>query len=100
MKINHLLSLLKHLLQLFYLKKQQALKKVLVHQTLLKWQLLPEPFSTPAAFLSKIAAGGVLVTKVNDLSSYTEITTGMIIPAWSAVRALNSFVKPMMLTPA
>ena len=61
---------------------------------------VPEPFSTPAAFFQRTAAGGVLVTKVNDLSSYTEITTGMIIPAWSAVRALNSLVNPMMLIPA
>ena len=28
---------------------------------------------------------------VNERSSYTEITTGIIKPAWSAVRALNSF---------
>ena len=60
----------------------------------------PEPFSTPAAFLSKTAAGGVLVMKSNERSSYTLITTGIIIPAWSAVRALNSLVNPMMLIPA
>ena len=60
----------------------------------------PDAVSKPAAFLSNTAAGGVLVTKSNDLSSYTEITTGIIIPAWSAVRALNSLVNPMMLIPA
>ena len=39
--------------------------------------------------------------KSNDLSSYTEIITGIIIPAWSAVRALNSLlVNPKMLIPA
>ena len=37
---------------------------------------------------------------VNERSSYTEITTGIIKPAWSAVRALNSLVNPMMLIPA
>ena len=43
---------------------------------------VPEPFSTPAAFFQKEQpAGGVLVTKSNDLSSYTEITTGIIMPA-------------------
>lgn len=42
---------------------------------------VPDPFSTPAAFFKRTAAGGVFVTKVNDLSSYTEITTGIIIPA-------------------
>jgi hypothetical protein len=29
----------------------------------------PEPFSTPASFLSSTAAGGVFVMKVNDLSA-------------------------------
>ncbi len=29
----------------------------------------PEPFSTPAAFLSKTAAGGVFVMKSNERSS-------------------------------
>ena len=37
--------------------------------------------------------------KLNDLSWYTVITTGIIIPAWSAVLALNSLVNPIMLTP-
>ena len=39
-----------------------------------------EPDSIPAAFLRRTAAGGVFVTNVNDLSEYTVITTGMIIP--------------------
>ncbi len=30
---------------------------------------VPDPFSTPAAFFKRTAAGGVLVMKVNDLSS-------------------------------
>jgi hypothetical protein len=41
----------------------------------------PEPFSTFAAFFNNTAAGGVFVTNVNERSSYTEITTGMINPA-------------------
>ena len=40
----------------------------------------PEPFSTPAASRSSTAAGGVLVTKVNERSSKTVITTGMMVP--------------------
>src|SRR5882672_11093531 len=58
-----------------------------------------EPFSTFAAFKSNTAAGGVLVIKVNDLSEYTVITTGMIIPGWLDVRALNCLQKSMMLMP-
>ncbi len=38
--------------------------------------------------------------KSNERSSYTVITTGINIPFWSAVRALNSLVKPIMLIPA
>ena len=41
----------------------------------------PLPFSTPAALSSSRAAGGVLVTKVNERSSYTEISTGHDLPA-------------------
>lgn len=38
-------------------------------------------FSTLAAFLSNTAAGGVLVMNVNERSSNTVITTGIIRPA-------------------
>ncbi len=41
----------------------------------------PEAVSKPAAFLSNTAAGGVFVMNENDLSWYTVITTGIIIPA-------------------
>jgi len=41
----------------------------------------PEPDSIPAAFLSRIGAGGVLVINVKDLSSNTVISTGIISPA-------------------
>lgn len=43
----------------------------------------PDPDWIPAATLSKTAAGGVFVMKVNERSSNTEISTGMIKPAWS-----------------
>ena len=36
----------------------------------------PEPLLIPAAFFNKNDAGGVLVTKVNERSSYTVISTG------------------------
>src|SRR5205823_6165916 len=42
----------------------------------------PEPFSTPAAFSSSFAAGGVFSLKSNDRSSYTEISTGTTFPAY------------------
>ena len=45
------------------------------------------------------AAGGVLVMKVNDRSSKTVISTGMIRPFSCAVCALNAFVNSTMLTP-
>ena len=48
----------------------------------------PLPFSTPAALSSRRAAGGVLVTKVNERSSYTEISTGTIWPRCDSVAAL------------
>jgi hypothetical protein len=41
----------------------------------------PEPDSIPAAFLRSTAAGGVLVINVNERSSNTVISTGMIKPA-------------------
>src|SRR5262249_12118446 len=40
----------------------------------------PEPFSTPAAASSSLAAGGVLVTNVKLRSSNTEISTGTTWP--------------------
>src|SRR6185369_12443110 len=39
-----------------------------------------EPLSTPAAFFSRTAAGGVFVMKVKLRSENTVISTGMIIP--------------------
>src|SRR5262249_19453873 len=59
----------------------------------------PEPFSSPAAFLSRTAAGGVLVTKVNERSLNTVITTGMMRSPCPCVRALNSLQNSMMFTP-
>ena len=40
----------------------------------------PEPFSNLIAFLINTATGGTFVINVNDLSEYTVITTGIIIP--------------------
>src|SRR3990172_13373173 len=45
------------------------------------------------------AAGGVFVMKVNERSSKTVISTGMMRPFSCAVCALNAFVNSMMLTP-
>ena len=59
----------------------------------------PEPLAKPAAFFKRIAAGGDLRMNVNDLSAYTVISTGRIMPDWSLVLALNSLQKPMILTP-
>src|SRR3712207_130354 len=59
----------------------------------------PEPFSTPAALSSMRAAGGVLVTNVNDRSSKTEISTGTTSPRWASVAALYALQNSMMLTP-
>src|SRR5262245_38580541 len=58
-----------------------------------------EPFSRPAARFSSTDAGGVLVTKVNERSAYTVMTTGMISPACAWVWALNALQNSMMLTP-
>lgn len=58
-------------------------------------------FWTQAAFFKRTAAGGVLLwTKSNERSSYTVMTTESINQLGPAVRALKSFVKPMMLIPA
>src|SRR5687767_14949823 len=59
----------------------------------------PEPFSTPAALSSIRAAGGVLVTNVNDRSSNTEISTGITLPRCDSVAALYALQNSMMLTP-
>src|SRR4051812_50175078 len=59
----------------------------------------PEPFSILAALLSRIEAGGVLVTKVKLRSAYAVISTGMIRSPSLAVRALNSLQNCMMFRP-
>src|SRR5438132_11640078 len=58
-----------------------------------------EPFSSRSASLIRTAAGGVFVMNVNERSSKTVISTGMIRPFWSAVWALNALQNSMMLTP-
>src|SRR5436189_6118981 len=58
-----------------------------------------DPDASPAAFFNRIEAGGDLVMKVNDLSWYTEITTGITRPASALVAALNSLQNAMMFTP-
>src|SRR3954454_12397268 len=58
-----------------------------------------EPLSSPSASLISTAAGGVLVMKVNERSSKTVITTGMMVPPWSCVWALNALQNSMMFTP-
>ena len=45
------------------------------------------------------AAGGVLVMKVNERSSNTEISTGTTLPRWDSVAALYCLTNSMMLTP-
>src|SRR3982751_2175865 len=58
-----------------------------------------EPLATPAAFLMSSAAGGVLVIKENERSSYTVISTGITLPRWASVAALYALQNSMMLTP-
>ena len=58
-----------------------------------------EPLSSPAALRIRRAAGGVLVMKVNERSSYTEISTGTTFPRWDSVAALYCLTNSMMLTP-
>src|SRR5699024_8481120 len=60
----------------------------------------PDALSIPAACLSNTAAGGVFVINVNERSSNTVISTGMIVPACSCVWALNSLQNPIILIPA
>ena len=59
----------------------------------------PEPLGIPAASLIRTAAGGVLVMKVNERSSKTVISTGMIVPESAWVWALNALQNSMMFTP-
>src|SRR4051794_37475856 len=59
----------------------------------------PEPFSRPMAWRISTAAGGVLVTKVNERSSNTVMTTGMVVPMSPEVAALNALTNSMMLMP-
>src|SRR5579875_856977 len=56
-----------------------------------------DPLGTPAAFLRRSAAGGVLSTNVNERSSKTVISTGMTVPACAAVRSLYSLTNCMTL---
>src|SRR5207253_554969 len=58
-----------------------------------------DPFSRLRASLISTAAGGVFVMKVNDRSSKTVISTGMMRPFSCAVCALNALQNSMMLTP-
>src|SRR3954468_22893858 len=58
-----------------------------------------EPLSSRSASRMRTAAGGVLVMNVNERSSKTVMTTGMIVPPWSWVCALNALQNSMMFTP-
>ena len=58
-----------------------------------------EPFSRFSASLIRTAAGGVFVMNVNERSSKTVISTGVIRPFACAVCALNALQNSMMLTP-
>src|SRR5205085_8143863 len=60
----------------------------------------PDPDCRFSASLISTAAGGVLVMNVNERSSYTLISTGVICPLFGpCVSALNALQKSMMLTP-
>src|SRR3954469_25896173 len=59
----------------------------------------PEPFSMLIAWRMSTAAGGVFVTKVNERSSKTVISTGIVVPMSFAVWALNALTNSMMLMP-
>src|SRR5262249_32426723 len=58
-----------------------------------------EPLSRPAARFSSTDAGGVFVTKVNERSAYTVMTTGMMSPSCAWVCALKALQNSMMFTP-
>src|SRR3954470_12031644 len=53
----------------------------------------------PIAWRMSTAAGGVLVTNVNDRSSKTVMTTGIVVPMSPEVAALNALTNSMMLMP-
>src|SRR5205085_12614086 len=59
----------------------------------------PEPLSRFSASLIRTAAGGVFVMNVNERSSKTVISTGVMRPFSCAVCALNALQNSMMLTP-
>src|SRR5436190_3625311 len=59
----------------------------------------PEPFGIRSAWRISTAAGGVLVMKVKDRSSYTVITIGITVPVSLWVCALNALQNSMMLMP-
>src|SRR6185437_13363831 len=60
----------------------------------------PEPFWMLSASRINTAAGGVFVMNVNERSSNTLISTGVIRPAFGpCVAALNALQNSMMLTP-
>src|SRR6187549_1822213 len=60
---------------------------------------VPLPWAIWAAFLMRMATGGVLVMKVYERSAYTVTITGMIRPSSLDVLALNALQKSMMLMP-
>src|SRR5580765_491614 len=61
---------------------------------------LAEPFCRPAAFLIRIVAGGVFITKVKDLSAKAVITTGIGRPGSTpCVWALNALQNSIMFRP-
>src|SRR5687767_1419175 len=51
----------------------------------------PLPFSIPASLSRRFGAGGVLVMNVKVRSAKIVTTTGITIPAWFCVLALNCF---------
>src|SRR5436305_14774189 len=59
----------------------------------------PEPFSRLSASLISTAAGGVFVMNVNERSSKTVISTGVMRPFACAVCALKALQNSMMFTP-
>ena len=58
-----------------------------------------DEYTLNAALVINTDAGGVLRTNVKLRSSYTEISTGITIPALSAVLALYSLQNIMIFTP-
>src|SRR5207302_10624585 len=60
----------------------------------------PEPVDKHSAFLKSAETGGIFVMNVNDRSSKTVITAGMIIPgSFVLVFSLNCLQKSIMFTP-